>query len=327
MEQEARHLPVLLDEVLEHLAPRPGGRYLDGTVGLGGHSRAILERTGGEARVLGLDRDEQALALARENLAGFGGAAHLAHASYSGFREALAEAGWDAVDGALLDLGVSSLQLDAPERGFSFAADGPLDMRMDPSGDLGLESAEGLVNRADLEELKQIIGRLGEEPMGGRIARAIVEERDREPITTTGRLAEIVAGAYPAARRAKSRRHPATKTFQALRMAVNRELDELQEFLDGVTEYVNQAGRIVIISFHSLEDRVVKHRFRDMARECVCPSWQPVCTCDGQAVLRVLTKKPVLPGEEEVARNPRARSAKLRAAEKLVPAGTGGGRA
>lgn len=309
------HVPVLYHELLDLVRPAPGGRYLDGTVGLGGHASGVLEAAGGRAELLGLDRDEQALALCRKRLEGAPGRATLINLPFSRFEEALDELGWDLVDGAYIDLGVSSLQLDSPDRGFSFLADGPLDMRMDPSW--GGESAADLVNRAREDELKKIIGSLGEEPMGGRISRAIIEARGKKPIETTLELAEIVKAAYPAKMRATARRHPATRTFQALRMAVNRELEELEEFLRCIIDRMRPGARLVVISFHSLEDRMVKRFFRDMARSCVCPKEQPLCTCTGYPKLKVLTKRPLTAGKEELDVNPRSRSAKLRAAERV----------
>jgi len=314
----ALHVPVLLHEVMHFLAPRPGGRYLDGTVGLGGHSMALLQAADSRAELIGLDRDPEALSRARERLAGFSGV-RLHNLRYSRFAEAVAEAGWDGLDGALLDLGVSSLQLDDPERGFSFLADGPLDMRMGAAD--GAAPASFLVNRASFERLREIIGRLGEEPLCGRIARCIVAERERNPFETTRQLAECVERAYPAKMRATARRHPATRTFQALRMAVNQELEELESFLTDIVDHLRPGGRLAIISFHSLEDRLVKRAFRDEEKGCLCPPRQPMCTCGRTARLKVLTKKPVVPGEDECQANSRARSAKLRAAERLVPGG------
>ena len=241
-----------------------------------------------------------------------------AHTPFSGFEQALQEVGWDSVDGVLLDLGVSSLQLDAPDRGFSFMEDGPLDMRMAGPG-LEEASAADIVNRTQYDELVRIIREYGEEPLAGRIARAIVDARQKSPITRTLELENIVFNAYPAKVRSKSRNHPATKTFQALRIAVNRELEELENFLEGIVPYLRPGGRLVIISFHSLEDRQVKHFFRREAKDCLCPPRQLFCNCGHQASLRILTRKPVLPGEDEVAVNGRSRSAKLRAAERLVP--------
>ena len=265
---ESVHISVLLNEAVDALAPKAGGRYLDGTVGMGGHSFAIMERTGGEGFLCGLDRDTQALELARIRLAPFGDRVHLVHTRYSEFEAALDGIGWDAVDGALIDIGVSSLQIDSAERGFSFSSDGPLDMRMDrDSEELPVSR---LVNRAKLEDLKDIIERYGEDPQAGRIARAIVEARVRKPIETTGELAALVERAYPAAWRAKARNHPATRTFQALRMAVNDEIGELERFLDAILGRLKPGGRVAVISFHSLEDRVVKHRMKAWAQGCIC---------------------------------------------------------
>ena len=312
------HVPVMVGEVLELLRPRPGGRYLDGTLGLGGHSRAILEETGGAAEILGLDRDAAALAIAAERLGEYAARVTLKKSPYSRFPRALAECGWTELDGALLDLGVSSLQLDSPERGFSFLREGPLDMRMDP--DSGAPPASAIVNKAPFERLKDLIGRLGEEPMAGRISRRIVEARIAGRIETTAELARIVEAAYPAKWRREARNHPATRTFQALRMAVNEELEELERFLALIPEFLRPGGRVAVISFHSLEDRLVKRAFRREAAGCVCPPRQPVCTCGHAPRLSILTKRPLVPSEDEAAANPRARSAKLRAAEKLPEA-------
>jgi 16S rRNA (cytosine1402-N4)-methyltransferase len=310
---------VLRDEVLHYLRPKPGGVYLDGTVGLGGHSEAIMEAAQGGAQLLGLDRDARALRIAGERLGRFGERVALVHTAYSGFADALREKGWDEpgkLDGVLLDVGVSSMQLDDPERGFSFLQDGPLDMRMDPGG--GMAPASAIVNRTGFEELKRIIWEYGEDPMAGRIARSIINARNEEPIETTLRLARIVEKAYPPKMRATARNHPATRTFQALRVAVNGELDELRSFLRDVVPHVAVGGRIAVISFHSLEDRIVKRFFRDEAKGCVCPREIPVCICGRTPTLKVLTKKPVVPGEAEIAANPRARSSKLRVAERVA---------
>ncbi|MFK4766054.1 16S rRNA (cytosine(1402)-N(4))-methyltransferase RsmH [Desulfobaculum sp. SPO524] len=309
------HIPVLRDEVIEHLAPRPGGRYLDGTLGMGGHTEAILDAAGGKAEVVGCDRDAQALALAQERLDRFGDKVHFAHCRFSQFERALDEFGWNELDGALVDIGVSSLQIDDPERGFSFLEDGPLDMRMGTLGDS--ETASAIVNRAHVDRLKQIIGRYGEEPMGGRIARAIEEARAKKPIETTLELAAIVEGAYPAKMRAKSRLHPATRTFQALRMEVNQELRELEDFLERVVPYLKPGARLQVISFHSLEDRIVKRFFQREAKGCLCPREQVMCICGHSPQVKILTRKPVTAKDEELAVNSRSRSAKLRVAEKL----------
>lgn len=312
------HIPVLLAEVLSFWEPRPGARVLDATLGLGGHSEALLQKSRDagcdDVALLGLDRDAASLARARERLAPFGESARVAHCRFSACDGALDEAGWDAVDFALADIGVSSVQLDAPERGFSFLADGPLDMRMDAGSG---KSAAALVNESPVERLRDIIGEYGEEPMAGRIARAIDDARCRKSIESTLELADIVERAYPAKWRATSRKHPATRTFQALRMAVNDELGELGQFLRKMTPRLRPGGRMAVITFHSLEDRMVKHYFRDEATGCRCPRYMNVCVCGHIASLRVLTKKPVTPDESEVALNPRASSAKLRVAEKL----------
>lgn len=322
----AGHIPVLLDEVLDALAPRPGGRYLDGTLGLGGHSAAILaqadsartdsaEAEQGTAELCGLDRDSQALAIARERLAPWGGRVHLFHRRYSEFAEALDELGWDAVDGALIDIGVSSMQIDTADRGFSFHADGPLDMRMNADS---LElTARQLLARIRADELKRIIATYGEDPQAGRIARAIINARDRQPIETTRQLAAIVESAYPASWRAKARNHPATRTFQALRIVVNDEMGELERFLDGILSRLRPGGRLAVISFHSIEDRIVKHRMRRWAQGCICPRQVPRCVCGHEPEARLITPKPICPGDVETARNPRAGSARLRVAEKL----------
>ncbi len=322
--ESASHAPVLLAECLDALQPRPGGRYLDGTLGLAGHASALMERANGQAWLCGLDRDPQALKRAGERLAPWGERCRLFALDHASFPQALDELGWNVVDGMLLDLGVSSLQLDVPERGFSLHADGPLNMRMDMSGD---QSARQLVNRLDFDSLKRIIAEYGEEPMAGRIARAIVDERQREPIETTARLADIVFHAYPAKWRATARNHPATRTFQALRMAVNDEQGQLGRFLDAALARLAVGGRLAIITFHSLEDRMVKQRFRLWATDCLCPPHLPRCVCGHRAEVRVLTKKPIVPSPEEMARNPRSSSAKLRVAEKLPPAATAGGAA
>ncbi|EKO37839.1 MAG: S-adenosyl-methyltransferase MraW [Solidesulfovibrio magneticus str. Maddingley MBC34] len=319
MEGQPIHKPVLLREVIELLGIRPGMKILDATVGLGGHSRGMLEAAGGEGQVLGLDRDREALSEAGRRLAPYGDRVRLVRTRSSRFPAVLAEAGWEKVDAALLDAGMSSLQLDDPERGFGFLNDGPLDMRM--GAEDGGETAEGLVNLASYARLCEIIREYGEDPQAGRIARAIVSAREKEAITTTARLAEVVWQAYPAKWRATARQHPATRTFQALRMAVNEELAELEAFLKAIPDHLAPGGRVAVISFHSLEDRLVKRAFRAEATDCICPREQVVCVCGHRARFRILTKKPVMAGEEEVRDNSRARSAKLRVAERLPDAG------
>lgn len=311
------HRPVLLAETLAALSPRSGGRYLDGTLGMGGHTEAILAAATG-SEVCGLDRDTEALDLARERLIPFEGRTHFFHSRYSEFEQALKTLGWSSVDGALLDIGVSSMQLDTSGRGFSFNSDGPLDMRMDQrsSG----PSAWHWVNRESFVRLKECIAELGEDPQAGRIARAIVDARQKTPIDTTAELAALVERAYPAAWRAKGRRHPATRTFQALRMAVNNELGELRHFLDSILSWLPVGGRLVIITFHSLEDRMVKQAMRHWAEGCRCPRHLPVCVCKHEPEVRILNKKPIQATEEELALNPRAASAKLRSVEKIAEA-------
>ncbi|MDR2051320.1 MAG: 16S rRNA (cytosine(1402)-N(4))-methyltransferase RsmH [Deltaproteobacteria bacterium] len=307
------HVPVLLEETLEIMAVRAGGRYLDGTLGLGGHAAEILSRAGSGAELLGLDRDSQALELARQRLAGFGPAAHLAKRAFADFEAELDLLGWDFIDGALLDLGVSSLQLDTPERGFSFLRDGPLDMRMDAQKG---EGAAALLNRLSEEKLRKLIVDFGEEPQAGRIARAIIRARAEKPLESTLELAGIVSAAYPPKWRNTSRNHPATRTFQALRLAVNGELEQLGLFLERIIPRLSMGGRVVIISFHSLEDRMVKHFFREASKGCICPPQARRCVCGHEALLRILAKRAIRAGAAESEANPRARSARLRAAER-----------
>ena len=291
------HVPVMTAEVLHHLRPGQGGLFVDCTVGLGGHARAVLEA--GASRLLGLDRDRDALARARVVLEPWTDRVELVHADYRSLGEVLDARQLQAVDGALADLGVSSLQFDAEGRGFSFQRDEPLDMRMDQSGG---ETAADLVAAATERELADAIFQYGEERFSRRIARALVEARREARIETTGRLAAIVRRAIP--RRGYARIDPATRTFQALRIWVNRELDGLDRFLETASRRLRAGARLVVITFHSLEDRIVKHTLRALEQQA--------------GLLKVLTRKPVVPQEAEVERNPRARSAKLRAAEKVA---------
>jgi len=304
------HVPVMLEEVLAWLAPRPGGVYVDATVGGGGHAEAILAQIVPGGLLIGIDRDPEALAVAARRLARFGAAVQLRHANYAAIRQVVAEVGIEAVDGIVMDLGASSLQLEAPERGFSFLRAGPLDMRMDRSEP---RTAADLVNTLSQDALADLIRRYGEERWARRIARAIVAHR---PLTTTDALAAVVAAAIP--RRAWPRGvHPATRTFQALRIAVNRELEHLERALPDAVGTLREGGRLCVITFHSLEDRLVKHTFLRLSRGCTCPPGSPTCTCGGRRWLRVLTRRPQTPSADELARNPRARSAKLRVAERL----------
>ncbi|KAF1073990.1 16S rRNA (cytosine(1402)-N(4))-methyltransferase RsmH [Halodesulfovibrio sp. MK-HDV] len=309
------HVSVLLNEVIDYLDPKPGGYYLDGTLGLAGHSEALLKKTEGKAHLLGIDRDLDTLERARKRLEPFGDNVVTAHARFSEFEMVLRDVNWDELDGALLDIGVSSMQIDQPERGFSFKTEGPLDMRMDPSG--GMPPASSIVNKATYEKIKFIIGRYGEDPMCGRIAKAILEARSVAPIETTTQLASIVEKAYPAKWRAKSRNHPATRTFQALRMVVNSELEELEAFLKRILDRLRPGGRLAVITFHSLEDRMVKHMFKEESTGCICPKQIPVCICNHTPNVKLITRKPVTATDEERKLNSRSSSAKLRVVEKL----------
>lgn len=285
------------------LQPRTGGVYVDGTVGAGGHAAAILQRSAPDGRLYGLDRDPAALEIARQRLAQFGDRVHLFHCNF----DQLARLELPPADGILLDLGLSSMQLDRPERGFSFQQAGPLDMRMNPTAG---QTAADLVNNLPEQELADLIYQYGEERHSRRIARAIVRAR---PIHSTVELARLVAGAG----RSGSRRiHPATRTFQALRIATNDELGALERTLPQAIARLKPGGRLAVISFHSLEDRIVKHFFRREARDCICPPKQPICTCQHQATVQIITKKPITPDLAEQDQNPRSRSAKLRVAEK-----------
>lgn len=305
------HVSVLLREALDWLQPKPGGRYVDGTLGGGGHSEAILTASAPDGQVLGLDRDDQAIAAASQRLQQFSARLITRQAGFADVREVLAEIGWDQVDGIILDLGVSSWQIDAPERGFSFRLGGPLDMRMDRRQAL---DARGLVNDAAEEELARIFRDYGEEPQARRIAARIVAERKLRHIESTDELARLVEGAKGGRRRDH---HPATQVFQALRIAVNRELDQLEKFLADGFELLRPGGRMAIIAFQSLEDRLVKNAFRKWSRACLCPPRALVCQCGWSEKVKLLTKRPVVPSESETSANPRARSAKLRAVERL----------
>lgn len=305
------HLPVLYDEVVAWLQPVPGGMYVDGTVGAGGHAQGILEASAPDGRLLGFDRDPQAIAYAAERLAPFGERVTLVNASYATMGSVAPANGFGAPDGILLDLGLSSRQLADAERGFSFIEDGPLDMRFDTREG---ESAADLLNNLSAEELADIFWRYGEERQSRRIARLIVAHR---PLATTNELADLIAAEIKRPAGRAGRRHPATQVFQALRIAVNAELETVGQGLSAALGLLKPGGRLVVISFHSLEDRLVKQRFRDRSRACVCPPEQPVCTCGGRAELKLLTRKAVKATEQEIASNPRSRSARLRAVAKL----------
>ncbi|HEX5706378.1 MAG TPA: 16S rRNA (cytosine(1402)-N(4))-methyltransferase RsmH [Pyrinomonadaceae bacterium] len=307
------HRPVLLTETVALLAPERGGLFVDATLGLGAHAEAILEASG-DARVLGIDRDPAALRLASERLARFGQRLRCVRARHEEIARVVAEAGESELSGVLADLGVSSLQFDTPERGFSFRHDAPLDMRMDAEGDD--ETAAELLARLEEEEIARIIFEYGEERRSRRIARWIVEKREQgRPIETTAQLAELVARAVGYKR--GDRIHPATRTFQALRVAVNHELEGLEGFIESAVDLLQSGGRLAVISFHSLEDRVVKRSLRRLAGQCECGPRVPVCVCGARRAAEILTRRPVTPTEGEMEENPRARSAKLRACQKL----------
>ena len=308
-----RHLSVMPGEVLEALRPKAGGVYLDGTLGGGGHSELILEQCGPDGRVIGIDRDSEAIAAASARLERFGARFTALKGGFGGLGSLLAEIGVTKIDGLLLDLGVSSHQLDKAERGFSFRNDGPLDMRMDQQSG---ESAADLVNTLPEKELYRIIAEYGEERWAKKIAAKIVQARQETRFTTTLQLADLVAGVIPR-RFWEERIHPATRMFQGLRIAVNQELDQVKTGLQAGLELLVPGGRAAVISFHSLEDRIVKQLFREWAAGCVCPRGFPKCVCGNKPRLKVLTSRPIVAAEKEVAENPRSRSAKLRVAEKL----------
>jgi 16S rRNA (cytosine1402-N4)-methyltransferase len=307
------HLSVLPDEVLALLAPAPGGIYLDGTLGGGGHARLILEASAPAGRLIGLDRDPSALRKAAEVLAPFGDRVTLRHRNFSEATEVLAELGIGGLDGMLLDLGVSSHQLDEASRGFSFRGEAPLDMRMDPT--VGLTAAD-VVNTAAAEELTRIFREYGEERFAGRISRRIVQVRQQQPLTTTRQLAELVRDVVPGGK-VPARIHPATRVFQALRIHVNQELEHVTRGITSAVDLLNPGGRLVVISFHSLEDRIVKRFFLEEAKGCICPPRLPVCVCNHRPRCELLTRKGVRASDAEVEANPRARSAVLRAVRRI----------
>ncbi len=308
-EETLTHAPVLTEEVVRYLAVQPGGRYVDGTVGAGGHARAIIEAAAPGGLLLGLDADPQAIAIAGRNLAPFAESVKLVEANFRALTATCRGLNFVPVHGVLFDLGLSSVQLADASRGFSFQTEAPLDMRFSPQQPL---TAADIVNEYPEAELAGVIWRFGEERASRRIARAIIRGR---PLHTTRELAAIVSRAMPGGR---SRIHPATRTFQALRSAVNDELGALTAGLEQARDILGLGGRLVVISFHSLEDRIVKQFFQRESRDCICPPEVPRCGCGHRATLRIVTKRTVTPGPQEIAANPRSRSARLRAAEKLA---------
>jgi 16S rRNA (cytosine1402-N4)-methyltransferase len=320
------HIPVMLEEVLKFLQPSPGSTYIDGTLGGGGHTEALLQHSAPDGRVLGIDTDDQALERVKTRLAQYvdNGRLLLVHGNFANMYQIAVTYGYTSVQGILLDLGFSSDQMDNPQRGFSFSADGPLDMRLDQGSAQGtIPTAADLVNTASEQELADIFWRYGEETRSRQIARRILREREKGAITRTAQLAALIAMGVPYR---PDTIHPATRAFQALRIAVNRELEQLEVVLPQIVdllakeerdgaEQADNGGRLVIISFHSLEDRIVKEFLRRESTDCICPPRLPVCVCGHKARLHLLTRKPVTPTEQEIRRNPRARSAKLRTAE------------
>ena len=303
------HQPVLYQEIIHALQPRRAGRYVDGTVGAGGHARGILEASAPDGQLLGLDLDPQALAIARETLAPYEHRIHLAQASYTSLSAQLRQLGWEAVDGIVLDLGASSMQFDTPARGFSFQHNAPLDMRFGPQV---AQTAAEIVNTYSESELADLIYEYGEERDSRKIARAIVKAR---PLHTTRELVAVIEAISP---RRGDRLHPATRTFQALRIAVNDELASIKEVLPQAVAGLGPGGRLAVISFHSLEDRIVKEYFREQSKDLVNPPYEKLYDVERKAIIKEVNRKPIQPSEEETKNNSRARSAKLRIAEKIL---------
>lgn len=309
------HIPVLLNQTIESLNIKPGGVYVDCTLGGAGHSTEIVKRLLPGGTLIGIDQDENAIKAAGEKLAPYKEHIKLVRSNFRNLKRVIEEAGFEKVDGILMDIGVSSHQIDEEDRGFSYMHDGPLDMRMDRSGAV---TAESLLNTADFQRLKEIIRDYGEEKWADRIAKFICQEREKYRIETTYQLVEIIKMAIPAAARREGG-HPAKRTFQALRIAVNDELNVLETALYDAVEMLKEGGRLSVITFHSLEDRIVKNIFNKLEKPCTCPPQIPICVCGKEPQLKVLTKKPVIADEEELEINSRSKSAKLRAAERLGP--------
>lgn len=309
---EFAHKSVLLKETIESLNIREGKIYLDGTLGGAGHSREILKKLDGSGLLIGIDQDKEALEVAKERLSDFDNVKFF-NLNYVDFERALDELGIDKIDGVLLDIGVSSYQFDNPERGFSYRFDAPLDMRMDLDLDI---SAKDIVNTYSESEITKIIKDYGEEKWAARIAKFIVDERREKNIETTFELVEIIKKAVPAGAR-RNGPHPAKRTFQALRIEVNKELDVLKDSIERFVNRLNPGGRIAIITFHSLEDRIVKNSFKYLEKDCICPPSSPICTCDKKKEIKIITRKPITATEYELKENNRSHSAKLRVAEKL----------
>lgn len=308
-----RHIPIMKNEVLELLAPERGGIFADGTLGGGGHAEAVLERLPENGKLYGIDRDGDAIAAASKKLERFGSRFKSVRGNFFDMRSLLSAEGVCGLDGALLDLGVSSYQLDTPERGFSYNEDAPLDMRMDRSASM---SAYDVVNMYSADRLAEIIRDYGEERYAARIARRIAAEREKAPIETTLQLAGLIKEAMPAAAR-NEKQHPAKRTFQAIRIEVNGELEELDAAISDIESFLNPGGVLAVITFHSLEDRIVKQAFKRFEEPCICDRRAPICTCGLKPTAKIITKKPLTASEEELEANPRSRSAKLRAIRRL----------
>ena len=311
---EFKHIPVLFHEIMDIMAPKAGEVFVDCTLGGGGHSRGFLERMGDDGRLIGIDQDTNALKAAQDNLAEFGDRVTYVHSNYNNLDEILNQYAPDGVDGILFDIGVSSHQLDEKDRGFSYMQDAPLDMRMDQSRKF---SAWDVVNTYSEDELHRIIKEYGEERWAKRIAKFIVDFRKDKPVDTTGELVDIIKRAIPKGAREEGS-HPAKRTFQAIRIEVNDELGVLTRTISVAAKHLKKGGRLGIISFHSLEDRIVKEQFRYLASDCICPPELPFCQCDKVSEVKILTRKPVTATEEELEANSRSKSAKFRAVEKIV---------
>ena len=311
---EFKHIPVLFHEIMDIMAPKPGEVFVDCTLGGGGHSKGFLERISPDGTLIGIDQDTNALAAAKQNLSDYDGRVTYVHSNYSNLDEILSTYAPDGVDGILFDIGVSSHQLDEKDRGFSYMQDTPLDMRMDQSRSM---TARDVVNTYSEEELHRILKEYGEERWAKRIAKFIVEFRSKQPIETTGELVDIIKRAIPKGAREEGS-HPAKRTFQAIRIEVNDELGVLERTIEVAVKHLKTGGRVGIISFHSLEDRIVKEKFRYLASDCICPPELPFCQCDKVSEVKILTRKPVTASNEELEMNSRSKSAKFRAVEKIV---------
>ncbi len=307
------HRPVLLREIVEYLNVKPGGTYVDATLGGGGHSLEILKRLDTKGRLIGIDRDPFALKISRERLAAYSDRTILLHGNFKNIKSLLGDRNITHVDGIVMDLGVSSFQLDKGERGFSYMQDAPLDMRMDRGQPL---DAKEIVNSYDEADLTSIISTFGEERWAKRIAQFIVRGRDRAPIETTGQLVSIIKAAIPASARRRGP-HPAKRTFQALRIAVNDELEILEDAIKDGVQLLKTGGRICVITFHSLEDRKIKRTFRELENPCTCPPEIPICVCEKKPIIKIINRKLIVPDKDEIHKNPRSRSAGLRVAQRL----------